>query len=256
MLGGALKWIGTVGLAALLMAAPVPVSAAESPFARWAAVVVAGDNKASNGAQSEAFDNARRDIVQSLTKVGFDPVNIRQFSVQPQLYPDPKPRLATPIDVGQAMVEVAQTANEGCLFYLTSHGTPQGAVLGEVLLSPRLAGQIVQAACGDRPTIAVISACFSGVFIPALAAPNRMVMTAARPDRTSFGCGVDDVYPYFDDCILSGFRTARDFMALGEQARVCVDQKERAAMLTPPSEPQTSIGGALRFVLPLLDLGL
>ena len=29
-----------------------------------------------------------------------------------------------------------------------------------------------------------------------------MVLTAARPDRTSFGCGEADKYPYFDDCFL------------------------------------------------------
>lgn len=254
MLGGALKGIGTAGLAAALLFSSSPVLAAESPFARWAAVVVAGDNKASTGVQSEAFDNARRDIVQSLTRAGFDPANIRQFSVQPQRYPDPKPRIANTVSVGQGLAEVAGAARDGCLFYMTSHGLPQGAVLGDELLSPRQAAQIIQTICGERPTIAVISACFAGVFVPALAGSNRMVMTAARPDRTSFGCGEDDVYPYFDDCILAGFRTARDFLVLGESVRACVDQKERAANLSPPSEPQISIGGGLRFILPLLSL--
>ena len=35
---------------------------AAGPFADWAAVVVAGDFHAHSGADSEAFDNARRDV--------------------------------------------------------------------------------------------------------------------------------------------------------------------------------------------------
>ena len=61
----------------------------------------------------------------------------------------------------------------------------------------------------------IISACFSGVFVPALAGPNRMVLTAARPDRSSFGCGEADKYPYFDQCVLESMPHAADFAALG-----------------------------------------
>ncbi|NNF89905.1 MAG: hypothetical protein HKM96_00890, partial [Boseongicola sp.] len=36
--------------------------------------------------------------------------------------------------------------------------------------------------------IIVISACYSGSFTDALAAPDRLILTAASADRTSFGC--------------------------------------------------------------------
>ena len=52
--------------------------------------------------------------------------------------------------------------------------------------------------CQARPTVVVISACYSGIFVDGLAAPNRMIMTAARRDRSSFGCSEDATYPYFD----------------------------------------------------------
>ncbi|MGH1557142.1 C13 family peptidase [Caulobacter segnis] len=61
----------------------------------------------------------------------------------------------------------------------------------------------------------VISACFSGVFIPPLQKSDRLVLTAARPDRASFGCGEDDKYPYFDDCFLSTLPDAHDFRGPG-----------------------------------------
>ncbi|MEO6380286.1 MAG: hypothetical protein ABIO37_19855, partial [Caulobacteraceae bacterium] len=37
-----------------------------SPFANWAAIVVAGDWRAHDGGPSEGFDNARRDISKAL----------------------------------------------------------------------------------------------------------------------------------------------------------------------------------------------
>jgi hypothetical protein len=39
------------------------------------------------------------------------------------------------------------------------------------------------------PMLLVISACYSGSFIPLLAAPNRIIITAAASDKSSFGCG-------------------------------------------------------------------
>jgi hypothetical protein len=41
---------------------------------------------------------------------------------------------------------------------------------------------------GVRHKVVVISACYSGVFIPRLANPNVLVITAADADHSSFGC--------------------------------------------------------------------
>jgi hypothetical protein len=106
--------------------------------------------------------------------------------------------------------------------------------------------------CPDRPTVLVVSACFSGIFVDGLAAPNRMIITAARRDRTSFGCGADATYPYFDGCIIEGLTTAPDFIALANSARACVKRREEAEELTPGSEPQVSIGANMQFLLPTL----
>jgi hypothetical protein len=38
------------------------------------------------------------------------------------------------------------------------------------------------------PAVIVLSACFSGSFIDEVSAPDRLIITAARDDRTSFGC--------------------------------------------------------------------
>jgi hypothetical protein len=130
----------------------------------------------------------------------------------------------------------------GCLVYLTSHGAPEGALLGEDLLPPSLLAAVIDDACPARPSIVVISACFSGVFVKPLQREDRMILTAARPDRASFGCSEDDKYPYFDDCFLSSAPTAHDFAALGRAVQACVARRERDTGAEPASEPQLWIG--------------
>jgi hypothetical protein len=98
--------------------------------------------------------------------------------------------------------------------------------------------------------VVILSACFSGVFIPAVSDSNRAVFTAARPDRTSFGCSESDKYPYYDDCILSSFPKSDDFVALANSAKACVAAREIATGAKPPSEPQISVGAGLRPMLP------
>jgi hypothetical protein len=146
---------------------------------------------------------------------------------------------------------LAARAPGGCLVYFTSHGSPQAIVLGDGYLTPAAAAALIDEACGDRPTVVVIAACFSGVFVPTLAGPNRMVMSAARPDRASFGCGEADRYTFFDTCMLQSLSHAHDFSDLALAVRACVSQRERMLGAAPPSEPQLAIGPQLRPLLPL-----
>jgi hypothetical protein len=80
------------------------------------------------------------------------------------------------------------------------------------------------------------------VFVAALARPNRLVLTAARRDRSSFGCGESDKYPFFDACILQSLRASADFLVLARKAKLCVARRERDEGVRPPSDPQIWIG--------------
>lgn len=241
---------------ALLTAAPPIAAAAASPFANWAAVVVAGDFHAHSGADSEAFDNARRDVTHALIGAGFDPRNVQQFSVRPQNYPNEKTLLPTDIGIiDNTLIALANQAKDGCLFYVSSHGNQAGVVAGwsgrqPDMLTPDILSKMLDRACGQRPTVVVLSACFSGVFVKTLADPDRAVFTAAREDRSSFGCSESDRYPYYDDCFLQSFPKASDFAALANTTKQCVADKEVATGAKPPSEPQIAIGPALRPDLP------
>ncbi len=229
-------------LALTLCLAALPASAAG--YGDWAVLVVAGDDHAHSGASSQVFDNARRDLVRAFTGIGFAPQNIVQLSVDP----DRDAQESTPSHIANALWDVSNRATGGCLIYFTSHGAPPpkgGIVVGDNVLGPDAWGTIVNNACGKRPAIIIMSACFSGQFVPGLAADNRMIITAARPDRTSFGCGEQDHYTFFDGCFLQSLPASSDFPGLADKVKDCVSKQEQALGVDYPSEPQVYIGSAI-----------
>jgi Peptidase C13 family len=238
-----------IGLLILLLVPPS--TACAGPFSDWTAVVVAGDYRAHSGGPTEAFDNARRDVAKALVALGFERDSVRQFSVRPKRYPAEAPGQADARTLHEALRSGAQSAKAGCLFYISSHGGPEGAILGKAVLRPHLLAAILDDACPNRPSVVVISACFSGVFIPPLQKSDRLILTAARADRASFGCGESDRYPYFDACFLASVPDAHDFAVLGARVQACVASKENETGAEPASEPQVWIGAALRPLLPL-----
>ena len=249
-MGGRIRFL--IGLALIAGAAVFAPRAAEAgAFGNWAVLVVAGDDHAHSGAPSEVFDNARRDLVRALVAKGFSADHIRQFSVQPQKYARDGSQAADSLAIVKSLEALAPTAQGGCLFYFTSHGSPDGVLVGERMWSPNIMAEVVDQICEQRPAVIVISACFSGVFVPVLADPNRMVLTAARKDRASFGCGEADRYTYFDGCVLQEIGAAHDFAALGRAVQACVAKHEQDMHAAPASEPQLQIGAALAPMLPL-----
>ena len=220
-------------------------NAAANQFSNWAVLVVAGDDHAHSGAPSKVFDNARRDLVKDFTTLGFDPRNIAQFSLDPD-------GAALPSDfsaIAGTMWDLSSRAPGGCLVYFTSHGTPDGIVVGSQVIRPGKVASMVITSCGSKPTVAVMSACFSGQFVPALAGDDRVVISAARPDRTSFGCGELDQYTFFDDCFLRALPKASDFAGMGGLVQQCVSFREQQLKASPPSEPQVAIGPKVAFTL-------
>jgi hypothetical protein len=226
------------------------VSASAAGFGDWAAVVVAGDFHAHSGADSEVFDNARRDIAASLEGIGFAPSNVMQHSVRPERYPAQQPRRSDAQTISTTLWDLSNSTSGGCFAYFTSHGSPAGIVMGDDTLAPAKMNQMISNACGDRPTVVFVSACYSGVFVPLLAAANRMIVTAARPDRTSFGCGESNRYTFFDACFLEQFNGAGDFPTLAKDVVACVDAREKKDGIKYPSEPQISVGAGVAAQLP------
>ena len=95
---------------------------------------------------------------------------------------------------------------------------------------------------GVTRRVIVVSACFSGTWIPALANDDTIVITAAAKDRTSFGCDDSRSLTYFGEAFLGSL--APDNVSLRdafEAAKRKVAAQESQEQLTP-SQPQVFVG--------------
>jgi hypothetical protein len=98
---------------------------------------------------------------------------------------------------------------------------------------------------GIRNRVVVISACHSGSFVPVVADPRTLVITAARGDRSSFGCEDRRQWTYFGDAFFNrALRGERSFSRAFAQAKRTIARWETAERL-PPSLPQIAGGEAL-----------
>src|SRR5258708_27798304 len=91
----------------------------------------------------------------------------------------------------QAAANGMDADNDILFLILTSHGSRAGLAvkagrLTQTLTPYNLADMLART--GMRYKVVVISACYSGVFIPRLANPHTLVITAAESDHPSFGC--------------------------------------------------------------------
>jgi hypothetical protein len=102
---------------------------------------------------------------------------------------------------------------------------------------------------GIKRRIIVISACYAGAFIQPLKDPDTVVIAAAAPDKTSFGCSDDRDLTYFGEAFyrdaLPHAKTLQDAFA---QAKAAIAVREREEHETP-SEPQAYFGTQISAVL-------
>jgi Peptidase C13 family len=135
---------------------------------------------------------------------------------------------------------------------LTSHGSPDGLAIKagrhtETLTPSRLSNMLAKT--GVRHKVVVISACYSGVFIPRLANPDVLVITAADANHPSFGCQDKAKWTYFGDAFFNvALRKAVSLKDAFLDARSLVRKRELREHFEP-SNPLMA-GGA--DVLPLL----
>lgn len=137
------------------------------------------------------------------------------------------------------------------MLYLVSHGSSDHRLTAEqwplslVELSPKGVKQLLDDA-GIKWRIIVVSACYSGGFIGPLQDDHSLVVTASQTDRISFGCGDRSDSTFFGEAFFQqGLAKADSIEAAFEMAKVRVDQRERGAGYTPPSNPQIFIGDAM-----------
>jgi hypothetical protein len=153
--------------------------------------------------------------------------------------------LATRESLRRALQALAERSGpEDLIFiYLTSHGSSRHELN---LDQPRLQLSDLPASelavllqpLRERHKVVVISACYSGGFIPLLQDDKTLVMTAARADRVSFGCSEENDFTYFGRALFAeALNETDDLQHAFELAKTKVAEREQADGFEA-SEPQ------------------
>lgn len=152
--------------------------------------------------------------------------------------------LETALDAVAAKMDPRQDI---LLLYLTTHGSEDHTLLVDMDPLP-----LDQIGAGDLPGIlaehpfkhrvVIVNACYSGGFIPSLRDRDTLVITAARADRSSFGCGAQSQLTWFGHAYLvDALNRTADFHQAFDDARDEIAAWETRDHYTP-SEPKLYIG--------------
>ena len=146
--------------------------------------------------------------------------------------------------------QAMRTDQDVLLLYVASHGSEDHTLL--VDMDPLPLDQIgaqdladILAARHFKWKVVVVNACYSGGFVPPLRGPGTLVLTAARSDRSSFGCGSDSDITYFGKAwLVDALNHTDNFVDAFRQARSDIATWEKQDELTP-SEPQIDVGSGI-----------
>ena len=205
---------------------------------KWKMVLMTGDN------EFDAWDNAREKLHSIFSGRGVKSESIAQLSMKPNKQVPGKILPSSRENLQLALQNLNPKNDENCFVFLTSHGSRQGFFLrNKGTITPDQFDSILTSTCGNRPTVALISACYSGVMITSKSQkPNRIILTAASSSKTSFGCDARSTYTFFDQCVIESLPKARLWKNFAEINRKCVYDLEKKRSTSHHSEPQVFIG--------------
>jgi len=227
----------------ILFALVTSAGAADAPsVSHYKTVLIAGDWSAA------AFDHATAAMQERLLARQVAPTDLQRLSAARNVVGRNGVQSSTLGHVLAAIEHMHPGPGEGCFVFATSHGAyGEGLVLvpSQDFLTPAALDHALDVGCGNAPTVAIISACFSGSFAkPPMARANRVILTAARDDRTSFGCGAGFQYTVYDRCLLQAVDHSATWPAAYQMIKTCVATQEKAYKVKA-SEPQAWFGDAV-----------
>jgi hypothetical protein len=169
----------------------------------------------------------------------------------------------SPANLAAVLARVAERMNKSedvLVLYTTSHGMPLGIVYndgdqGFGAISPARLWSLLTA-LGIRNRLVLVSACYSGAFVPVLQSPSTAIVTASSYDRASFGCRSDNDWTFFGDALINhALRTPQPLASAAAEALRTIGRWEAQGDLTP-SQPQVSIGTEAAVWLAALEAHL
>jgi hypothetical protein len=160
--------------------------------------------------------------------------------------------LATAAGLRRTLLAVGKRmdlASDVLFLVLSSHGSEDGRLVvqnSSLPLQPLSPSGLAYALreAGIKWKVVVISACFSGAFVDALKDDYSVILTAAAPDRASFGCSDHRDLTYFGEAFfrnaLPGASSLREAFAEATEEIRSREQEEGME----PSRPQAFFGAA------------
>lgn len=204
--------------------------------------VAAGGSQALFGREAEAVRDL---LVQRLGKRAA-PVLLSNAAAHENLVPmASRENLAATLNaIGQRFDPASDTA----LIYLTAHGAPEAWLQTDLpnstWLKPIDAKFLAESLdkAGIRRRIVIVSACFSGTWIPPLASPDTILITASSATRTSFGCDDRREYTFFGAALLGGpLAQGASWREAYDRLLADIGEEEKRQRLEP-SFPMYSVG--------------
>lgn len=163
---------------------------------------------------------------------------------------DPVVPDGSPDHLTQALGHVAEVMNKQedvLALFITTHGHwntglnyRDGDRAGGNIAPTRLAALLNEAGIKNR--LVILSACYSGIFVPALQNESTIILTAASAQKPSFGCRAENDWTFFGDALIN--QALRQPIPLPDafaQARSLITKWEVASRLDP-SNPQIDLG--------------
>jgi len=165
--------------------------------------------------------------------------------------------IASVTNLARALERVGRVMNSDedvLVLYITAHGDREHRLsawqppLELAPLTPTALARMLHDS-GIKWRVVVVSACYSGGFVEPLRDDNTIVITAAAPDRTSFGCEAGRDFTYFGEAFFrDALAKTASFTEAFEIARQIVTQREAEERL-PASAPQISVGRSIGELL-------
>ena len=159
------------------------------------------------------------------------------------------------------VAEVMDKDEDVLVLFLTSHGSETHRFALELWplqfkeLDPVKLRALLDES-GIRYRVVVVSACYSGGFINALKGDDTLVITAAAPDRNSFGCGNENDWTYFGRAYFDeALRKTWSFTEAFELAKPVIAEREQKEQFKP-SNPQMALGKNIQATLDRLQAQL
>lgn len=165
------------------------------------------------------------------------------------------PNLATALAAVAAKMNVKEDV---LVLFATTHGDPRlGLVYRDAdkamgMIAPKRLAALLDD-LGIQRRLIILSACFSGVFVPVLNSDQSVIITAASSQRTSFGCNPGNDWTFFGDALINtALRKPQSLEQANDEARSLILLWEAGRGLVP-SDPQIFIGDNARSWLNALE---